>query len=83
MIVERGNKNHYFQLIATGVTGDHGDLVQRLVVRATGIVIGQNMDHIMVDIPAQDLQAPTNYATQIAAQVREKSRMLSWVNLKH
>ena len=73
MIVEGGHKDNYFQLIATGVTGDHGDLVQRLVVRATGIVIGQNMDHIMVDVPAQDLQATHNHATHIAAQVRIKS----------
>ena len=39
------------------------------MVRATGIVIGQNMGHITVDVPAQDLQAPTNHATHIAAHV--------------
>ena len=49
------------------------DLVQRHVVRAPGIVIGQKMGHIMVDVPAQDLQAPHNHATQKAAQVRKNS----------
>ena len=64
MIVERGNKNHYFQLIATGVAGDHMDLVQRHVVRALSIVIGQELGHIMVGVPAQDLlQAPQPHAT--------------------
>ena len=61
--------SHYFQLIATGVAGDHGDLVQSHAVRVPGIVIGQQMGHIMVDVPAQDLQAPTNHATHIAAHV--------------
>ena len=79
MIVERGNKNHYFQLIATGVAGDHGDLVQRHAVRVPGIVIGQQMGHIMVDVPAQDLQATHNHATHIAAQLQvSKMSLLSW-----
>ena len=63
------NLSHYFQLIATGVAGDHMGHVQGHVVRAPGIVIGQKLGHIMVEIPAQDLQAPTNHATHIAAHV--------------
>ena len=71
MIVERGHKDNYFQFIATGGVGVHGVHVLRHVVRAPSLVQGQKLGHIMVDVPAQDLQSPHNYATQIAAQVRK------------
>ena len=55
---------HYFQLIATGVAGDHMGHVQRHVARVPRNVIGQEMDLIMVDVPAQDLQAQQPHAPQ-------------------
>ena len=74
LITERGYCHHYFQWIVPGGIGDHGVHVLRHVVRAPSLVQGQKLGHIMVDVPAQDLQSPHNYATQIAAQVRKKFR---------
>ena len=59
-----------FQWIAAGTIGDNGNHVLRLVVRVPSLVPGQNLDHIMVDSNAQDLQPPQNLAIQMTAQVR-------------
>ena len=64
------NSPHQFQWIAVGTIGDDGDHVLRLVVRVPSLVPGQNLDHIMVDSNAQDLQPPQNLAIQMTAQVR-------------
>ena len=53
----------YFQYLAHGEIGDHGDHAQRHVDQATKHVQEQKLDHITVEVNAQDLQPPQHHAT--------------------
>ena len=46
---------------------------------AVSLVQGQNMGHITVGVPAQDLQVPQHHGTHITAQVRKKSGALKHI----
>ena len=70
-------------MIATGVAGDHGDLVLRIVVGAVSLVQGQKLGHITVGVPAQDLQVPQHHVTHIIAQVRKKIWIVEAGNKSH
>ena len=63
LIIEGENKNHYFQLMATGGVGVHGVHVPRHVVRAPRLVQGQKLGLFMVDLKPQAPQLTQNLAT--------------------
>ena len=71
-----------FQWTALGKIGGHGDHVPRHVVQALRLVQDQKMDHITVEVNAQDLQPPQQYAIQNPVQVtKDKNRTMKLQSL--